>query len=319
MAWRVSSLALLSLAIVLQTWENIGLYHYYKQQFDSQPRGGGAPFAPQYPWLNTLLVAPCAVACALGIRTRLTAAVLTLDMLKEDADMIYHGISGLIRAGTRPNELLVKKVSVLGCIVLVLAGAGGNGSGAGVAGGMLTDERTPLASRRKSAALLLGRLLLSALFVYVGTGQLARLRTRSTMWSHIVDPTDGHDNLWLILQFALSLPFAAGYKTRSVTLGLAASLAAEAGTCWRFWRFRVDAQRGAWALGKYIHARSHFATNMAVAGGLLLLTARLHASVAWCVPMRLAAPGADASFSVLLQGGGAGRFTVDNMLSKKRE
>ena len=132
-----------------------------------------------------------------------------------------------------------------------------------------------LASRRKSALLLFSRLLLAALFAYVGTGQMARIRTRSTMWSHRVDPTDGHDNNWLILELALALPFALGLKTRPVTLGLAGTLSAEALTCWRFWRFRADAARGTWALGKYIHARSHFFTNLSVAGGLLLLNVRL--------------------------------------------
>jgi uncharacterized membrane protein YphA (DoxX/SURF4 family) len=271
----------------------VGLYHYYRAQFDSQPRSrgsvAGGPFAPAYPWASLLVVAPAALFCALGWKTRIAAGILTLDMVKEDTELIYRGVLGLIRDGTRPNELMVKKVSMFGCIALVFVGAAPAGAGKASVAGALTDERAPaLASRRKSAVLLAGRLLMAALFLYVGTGQLARIRHRSQLWSHRVDPTDGHDNLWLILELVLSLPFAVGYKLRPVTLALAATLAAEACSAWRFWRFRADAARGAWALGKFIHARSHFVTNLSVAGGLLLLT-----------------------------GVGAGRYTVDRLLTKK--
>lgn len=255
------------------------LYRYYAEQFQTQPRAGatGPLGAPSYPWATVLLVTPAAVACALGKRTRLAAGILTLDMLKEDTQMIRQGVFALFRDGTRPNELMVKKLSMFGCIALVFAGAVRE-SGGGVAAGMLTDDSRPqLASRRKSAVLLAGRLLMAALFVYVGSGQMARIRTRSELWQHRVDPTDGHDNSWLILELVLSLPFAAGYKTRPVTLALAATLAAEALTCWRFWRYKADVARGAWALGKYIHARSHFVTNLSVAGGLILLAVRARA------------------------------------------
>ena len=296
-------------------WENAQLYHYYRDQFEAHPRAGatGPLGAPAYPWATVLLVAPAALACALGKRTRVAAGILTLDMLKEDTQMIYAGaiqpsalhytcrgrtplpragIIALIRDGMRPNELMVKKTAMFGCIALVFANAAKDSGGVvGSVAGMLTDDSKPqLASRRKSAVLLAGRLLMAALFVYVGSGQIARIRTRSTAWQHRVDPTDGHDNSWLILELLLSLPFAAGYKTRPVTLALAATLAAEACTCWRFWRYRADAARGAWALGKYIHSRSHFVTNVSVAGGLILLA-----------------------------GMGAGRFTVDHLVSKKRE
>lgn len=53
-------------------------------------------------------------------------------------------------------------------------------------------------------------------------------------------------------------------------------------------RFAKDAHTSSWALGKFVHSRSHFSTNVSVAGGLLLLA-----------------------------GIGAGRFTVDNMMGKK--
>ena len=238
-----------------QTWENVELYRYYREQYFSQPRAGatGPLGAPAYPWATVFLVAPAALACALGKRTRVAAGILTVDMLKEDTQMIYLGLKALIKDGMRPNELMVKKLSMFGCIALVFANAvrdprGGSAMVGGVAGMLTDDTRPQLASRRKSALLLAGRLLMAALFVYVGSGQMARIRTRSQSWQHRVDPTDGHDNSWLILELVLSLPFAAGYKTRPVTLALAATLAAEALTCWRFWHYRADAARGAWAL-----------------------------------------------------------------------
>ncbi len=45
---------------------------------------------------------------------------------------------------------------------------------------------------------------------------------------------DGHDNNWLLLEFALSIPFAIGLKTEAVSRLLALTLLAEAVTCWNF-------------------------------------------------------------------------------------
>ncbi len=46
---------------------------------------------------------------------------------------------------------------------------------------------------------------------------------------------DGHDNNWLLLEFALAIPFAVGFKTSVVSRLLALTLALEAATCWSFW------------------------------------------------------------------------------------
>ena len=48
--------------------------------------------------------------------------------------------------------------------------------------------------------------------------------------------TDGHDNNWLLAEFALALPFAVGFKTAAVSRLLALCLSLEALTCWRFWK-----------------------------------------------------------------------------------
>jgi uncharacterized membrane protein YphA (DoxX/SURF4 family) len=281
---------LVTLFFFNQAWESRGLYRYYSEQLRAAGGTSSGLYVPSYPWGSVLFVAPAALLCALGVRTRAAAGLLTLDMVREDAVLVYRGLVALVANGMRPNELMVKKTAILGCAALVFVGAGKERTSSSMAGGLTDDDAPPLPSRRKSAALLVGRLLMAALFLYVGSGQVARIRHRAELWSHKVDPTDGHDNNWLILELALSLPFAAGYRTRHVSLALAGTLVLEALTAWPFWRFRSEAAAGAWALGKFIHARSHFVTNLSVAGGLLLLS-----------------------------GLGAGRFTVDNLLAKKKE
>ena len=75
---------------------------------------------------------------------------------------------------------------------------------------------------------------------------------------------DGHYNNWLLGQFVLGIPLAIGFKSEWAARALALTLFMEAFTCWNFWaahQFRPD------------HARSHFVTNMACGGGLLLLQA----------------------------------------------
>ena len=46
---------------------------------------------------------------------------------------------------------------------------------------------------------------------------------------------DGHDNNWLLLEFALSLPFAVGLKTEAVSRTLAATMIAEVHLYQRNW------------------------------------------------------------------------------------
>lgn len=305
-----------------QAQEALDLHRYYAYAARTAPPRH-KPQVPPYPYLQVLVVVPTALSCAFGYRVVFTALLLTIDMLREEGRVVSGALAGWFIAGSRPNELQVKKAAILGCIVMVLTIALRDSRGAAAGRGRTRDwvglledshavryslidvclcstsslSSTPsltdlilqkLAGKRASAALLIGRLLLALLFMYVGTGQVARIRQRSQSWTHRSDPSDGHDNTWLLLQFALSLPFAAGYKTRTVCVVLAVACVAECLTCWQYWRYAADVKRqSAWALGKYIHARSHFATNLAVAGGLLMLAST-----------------------------GPGRFTVDRMLKK---
>ena len=43
------------------------------------------------------------------------------------------------------------------------------------------------------------------------------------------------DNNWLLLEFAMALPFAVGFKTAAVSRALALTLVLEALTCWPLW------------------------------------------------------------------------------------
>ncbi|KAI3426484.1 hypothetical protein D9Q98_008850 [Chlorella vulgaris] len=244
------------------------------------------------PYFSLGVLLPCAVLAALGIKVLMTASVLVTWEVVDSLKLVWSQLLILVLNGVKPNELVVKRLAMMGCTSLVLAHsmqehrvqissyAGLLLSGAG------DERRQP--SRRKSLVLLAGRLPMALLFLYVGISQLQRVIARdfilvnhlphSKLWER-----DGHDNNWLLVEFLLALPFALGYKTSIVARLLAITLVCEALTCWQFW--------GAWPTDTYAaHVRLHFVTNLSVAGGLLLL----------------------GSF-------GAGRFTVDAWLAAKKK
>lgn len=129
----------------------------------------------------------------------------------------------LIYYGQKPNELMVKRVAMIGCSALVLvhslkenkklrsyAGVhphgppsrGGGGPEAlhfsralhpllGAAPGMLlADENDKQHSVKRSIALLLGRIMMSFLFIYVGITQLKRVMLRDmALWNEGCPPT----------------------------------------------------------------------------------------------------------------------------------
>eukprot|EP00192_Tetraselmis_astigmatica_P010490 CAMPEP_0117668568 /NCGR_PEP_ID=MMETSP0804-20121206/11624_1 /TAXON_ID=1074897 /ORGANISM="Tetraselmis astigmatica, Strain CCMP880" /LENGTH=377 /DNA_ID=CAMNT_0005476479 /DNA_START=169 /DNA_END=1302 /DNA_ORIENTATION=+ len=243
--------------------------------------------APVFPYIELFFLLPCAFLAICGWRVPITGSILVLDMLKDSGLLIWNQTWMLIYYGQRPNELMVKRVAMLGCSALVLAHSVKDSKKlSSYAGMLLAEEDSKKHSSKRSLALLLGRVLMSFLFIYVGINQLKRVMLRDmALWSSdharggIVD---GHDNNWLLLEFLLSMPFAIGFKTEVVSRLLAGTLALEALTCWPFWS-------SSWPTWHYAaHVRSHFVTNLAVSGGLLLL-----------------------------QGFGAGKYTVDELLKKK--
>lgn len=126
------------------------------------------------------------------------------------------------------------------------------------------SEEEPEASPAQEAISLGGRLLLAALFCFVGVVEGKRV-----LGGDLHDPPDGHDHLWpKVIQLLFLVPFTLGFKTKLVTQLLAISLVLEAMTAWMFWdELYTDLP----SLFHAIHSKDHFATNVAVAGGLLLI------------------------------------------------
>ena len=97
--------------------------------------------------------------------------------------------------------------------------------------------------------------------------RVAHFELRRLLWpppDYDIDPNDPHNVLWpKLLELALTLPFVLGFRTKDVARLLAATLCLEAASVWQFW----------WVapLEARLHMREHFAVNVAVAGGLLLL------------------------------------------------
>lgn len=135
---------------------------------------------------------------------------------------------------------------------------GGNGDGAVAAGttsaapgksnsfaGPLLDsavQRLEAAGIGRSAVLLAGRLLVCALLLSGGLAQLRRVSARGWRpWRHWAVPgtvafEDGHDNNFLLVELALSLPYALGWRVPEVTRMLSGTLLAEAAVCWPVWK-----------------------------------------------------------------------------------
>ena len=194
------------------------------------------------------------------------------------------------------NELVMKKLAMFGATCLLVAVSWkderGDGSAASPFAGVLFAEkdvdengRERVTGRRKSAALLAARLLMAAMFFFVGAKQMSRVVARDFALfaggrGARRGPKDGHDNNWLLAEFALGVPLAVGYKSEWTSRALVATLFLEAFLCWDFWTPGHSRPE---------HARSHFVTNMACGGGL-----------------------------ILLQAFGAGRYTVDRYLAAKK-
>lgn len=129
-----------------------------------------------------------------------------------------------------------------------------------------------------SVALLVGRLLMAALFFQCAVNELGRLYFSDENVD--IDPNDPRNIVWpKVIELALAVPVVIGWQTKHASCLLAAILALEAISVWQFWWISD--------LGVRLHCREHFAVNTAVAGGLLLL-----------------------------QSIGGGRYTVEELLKK---
>jgi uncharacterized membrane protein YphA (DoxX/SURF4 family) len=234
---------------------------------------------------SNLLGGAAAICCLAGVRPMTCGLVMLGDTLVDSYLLIMRiGLNFLYGRGLYINELMAKKFSLLGCVGLMIATAvhAREASKQTSFGGLLLDGgQMPT---RISLALLAGRLLIAVLFLYVGISELHRLLFQP-FTPYL--PGDGHDVVWpKAVELILSLPFVLGVRTATVSRLLALSLVLEALYAWSWWNIPGDSATFAHHR-RAIHYREHFVTNVATAGGL-----------------------------ILLQKIGAGKYTVDELLKK---
>ncbi|PNW86393.1 hypothetical protein CHLRE_02g084700v5 [Chlamydomonas reinhardtii] len=146
------------------------------------------PKPPSFPLLMVTLLLPCAVLCAAGVAVPLTGGVLLARSVWEDAALSGRQLLAVLTRGSRPTELLAKRLAIIGAALLVLAHSVKDRARLRTYAGVLLpdepapDERSP-PSRRKSVALLAGRLLLACLLLFAGWSQVSRVAARGgALW-----------------------------------------------------------------------------------------------------------------------------------------
>lgn len=257
-------------------------YYEYTQRYGVHIMDGREVTPTGIPW-----IAAGVVVCATLMIHNKAPVVCSLCILAYDVVDSLELLAEVFLTGELVlNELIMKKLALFGCTCLLVAHSVKDTVNVNAYAGLLfeDDSKPKMVGKRKSAALLASRLLMAGLFFFVGLRQLNRVVARDfALFTRRPKSMyrDGHDNNWLLVEFVLCVPLAVGYKSEWSARALALILFLEAFTCWNFWAshvFRPD------------HARSHFVTNLACGGGLLLL-----------------------------QAFGAGRYTVDAILMAKKK
>ena len=236
-------------------------------------------------WVDTanLVGAIAAALAALHVRL-LPCAFLMLTDIVVDSYLLVARIAWqwLFGRGLYINELMAKKFSLLGCVAMLIAVTVQKQQKKS-SFGMLLEATGP--TTKVSLVLLLSRLLIAVLFLYVGLSELHRLLFQP-FTPYL--PGDGHDVVWpKAVELLLAIPFTLGFQMTLVSRMLACSLVLEAFYAWSWWTTPGDSFSFAHHR-RAIHYREHFVTNIATAGGLLLL-----------------------------QKIGGGKYTVDELLKKK--
>ncbi|EFN56472.1 hypothetical protein CHLNCDRAFT_145146 [Chlorella variabilis] len=119
-----------------------------------------------FPYLSVGMLLPCAVLAALGIKVLFCAWFMVAWEVFDSLNLLMM----LLFSGVKPNELVVKRLAMMGCTALVLAHSMKEqrvqiSSYAGLLLSGNSRKRQP--SRAKSLVLLLGRLLMALLFIYL--------------------------------------------------------------------------------------------------------------------------------------------------------
>lgn len=215
------------------------------------------------------------------------SVLLAIIAFQESSNTLYHAweVWWIQNGPLYINELMVKKLSLFGAVLLIVAAKVKDTVKSGAVAGLLLATTTTM-STRKSVALLIGRLLMSSLFLYVGITEIQRQRDSVEEHDGHVHRKraegDGHDQIvFKLIEFALSMPFIVGFKIKPVAILLAVALIWESFYSWSWWNSNLG-------IGYSIHAREHFHVNLGTAGGCILI-------------------------SIV----GAGRYTVDELMKKK--
>ena len=239
----------------------------------------------------SFLRVPFAVAFMFNYKPHITGPALAVfsawDTLVIFKGQLSRWFSGHNVAVT---ELMVKKLAIFGsCLMLIVEQLKGK---VNIFTGDITNpDATEQKNKKQSIILLVARLLMSSLFLYIGILEVQRQIQTVGHWysssstkGYSRPEGDGHDQLFFkLVQLAMSIPIAFGYSGQVSPVILSITLMLEALIQWRFWGIEIRNWR------YYpIHARDHFFTNLAVAGGLLLLS-----------------------------GFGAGRYSIDSWLKKR--
>mmetsp|Transcript_14024 Transcript_14024/g.39853 ORF Transcript_14024/g.39853 Transcript_14024/m.39853 type:complete len:333 (-) Transcript_14024:37-1035(-) len=224
-------------------------------------------------WLSLLRV-PVAICFICNYKPELTGPALVLFSGWDCLRIFRHQVHRWYTNNTViVNELMVKKMAIFGsCLLAIVEQFKGKIT--------FTGDIDPNAgtqkNKKQSVILLLARLFICSLFLYIGLLEVGRqIHTVGHWYSTASGGTayrrpegDGHDQIFFkVLQLFLSVPILLGYNSSLSSVLLSSSLVLEAVTQWQF----IGVNIPNW---KYypIHARDHFFTNLAVAGGLLFLS-----------------------------------------------
>lgn len=248
---------------------NLQIWFFYHQPFDY--------------WTPFILIASLLVA--FDIKTLQFGSVLALFAAFESSLTFYHQLLQFSYTGSLYiNELMVKKLSLLGAILFILAEKLQRERHINPVAGLVLEAKRTM-STQKSLLMLIGRLFMSSLFLYVGINEVKiqfKFQFDEEFRNSYRGSTDGHNNMPAkLLEFMFCLPFIVGYRTNVVCRLLSLVLLYEAVSSWMWFLSTLH-------IGYVIHAREHFFVNLGVAGGVNML-------------------------SVV----GAGKYTVDELLKKK--
>ena len=212
--------------------------------------------------------------------TRVALGVLVLYSVGETVTVVLNVVLAyLFRGELFINELMSKKLAIGGVLVLLVKVERPDAVDAAKA--LPGADAGAPRSLAHELTLLAARLLTAMLFAHVGFFECARV-----LRGQLHEPPDGHDHLWpKLAELLFVLPYIVGLRTGVCSQCLAIVLVMEALTAWPYWAEQVHDVP---TLFHSRHSKDHFATNVAVAGGLLLL-----------------------------QQNGAGKYTLDAWLKKK--